>query len=67
LLSTIVVLICVIGVEPIKAIPIAKRADEEAAMRPVISNSHVAVQDGRPPPIPEEIPIGYAGKLVQNQ
>lgn len=47
------------GVEPIKAeIPMTiNKRDEEAGIRPVISNSHAAMRDGRPPPIPEEVPI----------
>lgn len=46
-----------IGVDPVKDMPMAIKRDEEMGMRPVISNSHAAVRDGRPPPIPEEIPI----------
>lgn len=36
--------------------PPIKKSDEERGMggRQVISNSHAAVRDGRPPPIPEE-------------
>ncbi|OXA45555.1 Plasma membrane calcium-transporting ATPase 3 [Folsomia candida] len=45
--------------EPVKPeTPRVMKRDEEAGMRPVISNSHqTAVRDGRPPPIPEEAPI----------
>lgn len=52
----VLIFVC-IGVEPIKPPPVVMKRDEEAGMRPAIPNSHAPVRDGRPPPIPEEVPI----------